>query len=367
MPIDFAAKVLAVLSEHGSVKRIQRIEDAPATGFHVYVVFNGPEVLQIGHGSDERMRSCMRSALAKRHSKAFICAFGERVLGRPNEYAFIEVGSKEEAERIEELVHGHFGIRTDRNAACLISGLTDAGPVSVARVNRWLWERVVGLDAYRGLSPGRRVMAEELMDLVTWGTVRERKPGTDRRTEQGDLLEGYILTKLDKAHLIHVFQELTDDYLRYGSHKLTDEEFRARERGYQYVPKGERFEIVLDGERRAEEARERPVRRRRIIPPAPAAAGVDGARVLSRKSRLEFRKAELDGLAPDAWIEFTVFNEGTGSDPRRIDLVFRCQVQDVHSFFPIEQDEDWRKNGRHSWSRFPQWAMSWVVRGGIVA
>jgi len=55
---------------------------------------------------------------------------------------------------------------TAYNAACLISGLTDVGPVSVERVNRWLWQKVVGLSAYRNLSPGRKVMAEELMDLV---------------------------------------------------------------------------------------------------------------------------------------------------------------------------------------------------------
>ena len=367
MPVDFAAKVLAVLSEHGAVKRIQRLEDAPDSGFHVYVVFNGPEVLQIGYGSATRMQSCMRGALAKRHSKAFICALGESVLGTPNEYANIAVNSEIEAKQIEKLVHGHFGIRTNRVAACLISGLTDVGPVSVARVNCWLWERVVRLDAYRALSPGCRVMAEELMDLVTWGTVLEREPGTLRRTHHGDLLEGYMLAKLDKAHLIHVFQALTEDYLRYESHKLTPEEFRTRERGYQYIPKGERFEIVLDGERRAEVAVKRPVRRPRLIPLTPTAADVAGVRLLSRKPRLEFRKAELDGLAPDAWIEFAVFNEGTRSDPRRIDLVFRCQVRDIHSFFPIEQDEDWRKNKRHSWSRFPLWAMRWVVRGGIVA
>jgi hypothetical protein len=278
MPVDFASKVLTVLSEHGTVTRIQRIENAPESGYHVYAVFNGPDVLQIGHGRDGRMRSCMRGALAKRHNKAFICALGEKVLGRRNEYAFIEVDSKEQAEQIEEHVHTQFGIRTNDDAACLISGLTDVGPVSVERVNRWLWQKVVVLSAYRNLSPSRKVMAEELMDLVTWCTVRERGPERNRLTAQGDLLEGHTLAKLNKAHLIHIFQELTDDYLRYGSHKLTDEEFRARERGYQYVPRSERFEIVLDGERHAEEAMERPVRRRGTMPPAHVAADAHGAR-----------------------------------------------------------------------------------------
>ncbi|MCY1001035.1 hypothetical protein OWM54_28175 [Myxococcus sp. MISCRS1] len=368
MPVDFAAKVLAVLSEHGAVTRIQRIENAPESGYHVYAVFNGPDVLQIGHGKDGRMRSCMRGALAKRHNKAFICALGEKVLGRRNEYAFIEVDSKEQAERIEEHVHAQFGIRTNDDAACLISGLTDVGPVSVERVNRWLWQEVVGLSAYRNLSPGRKVMAEELMDLVTWCTVRERGPGRNRLTAQGDLLEGHTLAKLDKAHLIHIFQELTDDYLRYGSHKLTDEAFRAREQGYQYAPRGARFEIVLEGAvGRRVVMPVAPVRPAApATPGAPVAARVNGARVLSQKSRLEFRLTELDGLAPDRWIEFRIFNSGTNSDPRRIDVVFCCQVRDVYSFFDVDQDVDWNENGKHSWSRFPQWAMRYVVPGGIV-
>lgn len=367
MPADSATKVLSALSEHGTVHRVQRVEDAPGSGYHVYAVFNGPEVLQIGHSTGGRMRSCMRGALAERHSKAFICAFGERVFNRPNDYAFIEVESREEAKRIEALVHGRFEIRTNRDAACLITGLTDAGPVSIARVNLWLWEQVVDSAAYRRLSAGRRAMAEELMDLVTWGTVLDGEPGSVRRTFQGDLLEGYMLEKLDKAHLIHVFQELTANYLRYGRHRLTDAEFWARERDYTYVPRREPFEVSVVGVRRTEAARELPVRRPTALQPAPVAAVATGAKVLARRSKLEFRKPELQGLGPDTWIEFAVVNKGTRSDPRRIDLVFRCQVRDVASFFPMESDKDWHENKRHSWSRFPQWAIRWVVRGGISA
>ena len=374
MAVDTTAEVLAALSEHGTVQRIRRIEDAPDFGYHVYAVFNGPEVLQIGRGSGARMQSCMRGALARRHSKAFICAFGERVLGRHNEYAYIEVyadsapARKERSKRIEHLVHERFGIRTNVDAACLIAGLTDAGPVSIRSVNHWLWERVVVSDAYRGLSAERMAMAEELMDLVTWGTVCERKTASVRLTHQGDLLEGHMLEKIGKAYLIHIFQELTRDYLLYGCHKLSDEVFRAREEAHKYVPRGTPFEIVIDCGRPAEGMVQHSGRRRRTIPTAPTAAiGVSGARVLSRKSKLEFRKAELEGLAPEAWIEFTVFNEGTRADPRRIDLLFRCQVRDVYGFFPTETDADWRCNRRHSWSRFPNWALPWVVRGGVGA
>jgi hypothetical protein len=190
--------VLNALSEFGRLRRISCADEAPRKGYHVYAVLNGSDVLQIGYGSDDRMSLCMRGALAGRHAKAFICAIGESALGQPNDYGFIEVDSELRAKAIEKSIHNRLGIGTNDDAACIIAGITDDGPTSMEKVTLALWERLIERAVYRSLAPGQKAMADELVDLITWGKVIE---ASGRRTSRGDLLEGYMLRKIGSLGL----------------------------------------------------------------------------------------------------------------------------------------------------------------------
>lgn len=56
-------------------------------------------------------------------------------------------------------------------------------------------------------------------------------------------MNGNILACVDKRYLINVFQKLTNSYLRYGKHRLSDEEFEAAKLKYHYEPHRALFEI----------------------------------------------------------------------------------------------------------------------------
>lgn len=237
-----ASLALAEMTQLGNVLYPSRTAEVPEGEF-VYLVRNGEDVLQLGKGDGTRVRKVMRGGLAGKHNKAFVCAIGELVLGRPNGYALLPVPSKAEADAIEERLHRRLGIARNREGATLIGGIEAR---SITGLHEALWARAKTTDAYRALDPVERLMAEELFELVTYATTRVRRSsGNVISSRQGDNLEGNILMNVGRRYLANVFTKLSGDYLRYGpGHRLTDEEFANAKRGYAYVPTGRPFDVT---------------------------------------------------------------------------------------------------------------------------
>jgi hypothetical protein len=76
--------------------------------------------------------------------------------------------------------------------------------------------------------------------------------------------------------------------------------------------------------------------------------------ILSTKSRLQFKRGEIENLMDEEVIEFQIVakKDAFSSDSREINGVFRCTVGEVKNFFDWKKDKDWFK-GSHSWSSFP--------------
>ncbi len=236
-----AARAVAEMARLGGLLRPAAAEDIPP-GEYVYLVSNGENVLQLGKGDQIRVRKCTRGGLAGKHNKAFICAVGELVLGRPNSYVLLRVPSKDHADAIEEQLHRHLGIVRNRDGATLIAGINER---SIIGIHQALWARAKVTDSYRALEPVEQQMAEEMFELVTYATSRVlRSSGKVVSSVQADNLEGNILMNLGRQYLTNVFMRLTRQYLRYGpTHRLTDAQFAERKRKYAYTPKGASFVV----------------------------------------------------------------------------------------------------------------------------
>lgn len=260
---------------------------------------------------------------------------------------------------------------------------TNAAPPPLADVNHWLWNRAKHSKQYGALSEVEKAMAEELHELVTWGVIRIQRTRKWQPTTRGDLLEGNTLFCAGKAYLIRVFEKLTDGYLRYGVHRPSDAEFAAACRTYQYRPRTGPFTLEYPRTAAPAPVRGPPVpaaapapvpapgaapraHRHIVVAPNRAAPPVGNRVVLTPQTRLRFFKKEIDGLPPETTLELRIRNpNGTTSDPRPLDLVFRCTVAKLQTFFDFETDGDWNNKGTHSWSRFPRWAEVYIVEGTI--
>jgi hypothetical protein len=226
----------------GQVVSAREAGDVREKGYYVYLVYNGPSVLQLGKGKSKRMNKCMRGGLAGKHNKAFICAIGEIALGQPNEYAYVRMQSKEAAEEKEAWLHNALGVKTNQEGATLIVGIQCQ---SIPDIHKSLWERAKTTGRYRALDPVEQQMAEELFELVTYATTKIKRPNKIVSSFQGDNLEGNILMKIGKCYLSNVFEKLTDGYLRYGKHLMTSFGFEDSKRSYSYSPRGGNF--FVDG------------------------------------------------------------------------------------------------------------------------
>lgn len=215
-------EALALLQAEGAV--LSPVRPTSIEGFYVYMVSNGHDVLQIGHGQGARLSRVMRGGLAGKHNKAFICAAGETVLGRSNEYRFVRMPTKGEAEAAERRVHQALGIRTNAECATWISGFSGTEYVEI---QEQLWERLKLTPEYRALGEIEKRMAEDLFELVTYPRDRIRRRYPIRvPAAQGDNLEGHILRSLGVPYLIVVFEKLTNRYLRYLTHRPDEATYR---------------------------------------------------------------------------------------------------------------------------------------------
>lgn len=230
---------LALLAREGKIQNVICYREITARHL-VYMVTNGPHVLQIGKGSGNRMSKVMRGALAGKHNKAFICALAEAVFGHPNEYCYVDVGTRESAVDAERRIHSGMGIHTNRSAATWIENVSMD---SMEQVHGWICALARKSSTYSQLDSVERQMAEELFDLITYGEAFIKRRNTIVRSCQGDLLEGNILMKLQKNYLINILDRLSNNYFRYGKHRMSLPEFLEMKKNYSYVPKGTRYRI----------------------------------------------------------------------------------------------------------------------------
>ncbi|MDB4710747.1 hypothetical protein OAF16_03355 [Flavobacteriales bacterium] len=82
---------------------------------------------------------------------------------------------------------------------------------------------------------------------------------------------------------------------------------------------------------------------------------------LSSQTRLKFNAMEIRPLA-DSQVVFFQINADAGkyqADPREIDGIFTCRVEDIKTFFNWDSDRNWNNENTHSWSRFPNWAKAY--------
>ncbi len=207
---------------------------------YVYLVYNGPNVLQLGKGGYKRIKKCMRGGLAGKHNKAFICAIGELVLGQPNTYAYVFLPS-DRVKDAEMEIHRCLGVETNKDGATLIAGIEDR---SILGIHQALWMQAKDTTLYRALDSIEKQMAEELFELVTYATTKIQRTKKIVASRQGDNLEGNILEKIGKSYLIDIFIKLTNGYLRYGKHRMDRQEFEDFKRSYSpYISNGKPFEI----------------------------------------------------------------------------------------------------------------------------
>ncbi len=211
------------------------------SGHYLYMIYNGDDIAQIGKGSDDRLKKIMRRQIAKKHNKVFISSILEAIKGQANQYAMVNVNSKEEAGILEIKAHQLLGIQTNRDGATLIEGIVSR---DIRGIHSELWEKMKSTPKYKNLSEKEKLMAEELYELVTFAHVKvKRSSGKIISSVQGDVLEGNILQNIGKNYLIHIFQKLTENYLRYCKHKLSDHEFNQILNSFNYRPVGREFEV----------------------------------------------------------------------------------------------------------------------------
>lgn len=214
----------------------------PIEGYYVYMIYNESSIAQIGHGSGDRMNRCVRGTIAKKHNKAFICALTEVIKSCLNKYCYVRLPSKIEAEKFEKQVHSDLGIKTNKDGATLIDGISST---DILGIHKEMWEMVKLTKIYRELEPNEKMMAEELFELVAYATTKiKRSSGKTVSSTQGDNLEGNILVNIQKEYLIHIYQKLTNNYHRYGKHKLRDEVYFALLENYHYEPNQKPFQII---------------------------------------------------------------------------------------------------------------------------
>lgn len=233
------SRAMALLAREGKLQSVICYREISARHL-VYAVTNGPHVLQIGKGSNNRMSKVMRGALAGKHNKAFICSLAEVVFNDRNEYCYVDVGTKENAVNAEQRIHAGMGIQTNRDVATWIHNV----PMnSMEQVHRWMCNQVRSSRLYSQLDSVEQQMAEELFDLITYGVAFIKRRNTTVRSCQGDLLEGNILMKLQKSYLISILDKLSNSYFRYGKHRMSILEFLELKKNYSYVPKGTQYSI----------------------------------------------------------------------------------------------------------------------------
>ncbi len=228
-------KALQLVQTIGPVKSASHCHDITTPGHRVYMVTNGPHIFQLGKGSAKRMKLIMRGSLAGKHNKAFICAIAETVFQTPNEYHYVTVDDKIATTATEEKLHTALGVQTNKTAATWIVNLPMS---SIEEVHQWLCAEARKSSIYQQLDPAEQQMAEELFDLITYGTSQIKRSNRTVRSCQGDNLEGNILMRLQKRHLINIFEKLSQNYLRYGKHRLSDEEFQNLKQTYSYQVQG---------------------------------------------------------------------------------------------------------------------------------
>lgn len=82
---------------------------------------------------------------------------------------------------------------------------------------------------------------------------------------------------------------------------------------------------------------------------------------ISDKTRLKFIKREIENLNSD-FIIFKIKCNGSSTDPRIIDLIFKCKKEDLKTLFKIE-GKDWQVTGEYHWPRFPVKAEQYIISG----
>jgi hypothetical protein len=92
-------------------------------------------------------------------------------------------------------------------------------PLTMEQVHNHIVERLRRTEVFKSLSDGNKQLAEQLFDLVTYGTTCVQRRNKVVRSVQGDNLEGNILMVCGRNHLIPVFEALSRSYLRYGIHR----------------------------------------------------------------------------------------------------------------------------------------------------
>lgn len=247
---SFADQALAELARLGSVCSAQSADEMPKRGHpghFVYLVTNGDNVIQLGQGNAERMRKCTRGELAGKHNKAFICAMSELAFGTPNRYFFVECGPRARAVKAEASIHRALGIRTNRDGATLINGCDS---MSIRGIQEYLWPLIKATRQYGTLDDVERLMAEELFQLMTYGQTKVKRSGGVITSKSGDNLEGNILMNVNKAYLANVFSKLSQSYLRYGKHLLTESEYSSVKKRYEYSPMSAPFIVFGDSSAR---------------------------------------------------------------------------------------------------------------------
>ena len=127
---------LEVLQDLGDVIHAHDAGEVHDGGYYVYLVYNGPNVLQVGQGRRSRMKKCMRGGLAGKHNKAFICAVGELVFGQPNKYAYVRMSSPDAVQSAEKRLHCALGVTTNQHSATLIEGIQLQ---SIPEIHAALW------------------------------------------------------------------------------------------------------------------------------------------------------------------------------------------------------------------------------------
>jgi len=235
-------RIKAEMSKLGQIYEPMSVAQAPSAGYYVYMVYNGEDIAQIGKGSADRLSKCMRGSLAKKHNKVFICALLEVLKGGSlNRYCYLPVESTDRATAVEGMLHSCLGVRTNRDGATAIAGITG---VSIEDIHCQMWAMFLQTPTYASLSAQEKRMATELFETVTYATIEIRRTsGQIVPSCQGDNLEGNILMNVQKNHLANIFQRLTNSYLRYGKHKLPEAEYLKLLDQYAYEPKGRAFRI----------------------------------------------------------------------------------------------------------------------------
>ena len=220
----------------------------------VYAVTNGQDILQIGKGRNgSRASKCMRGTLAGKHNKAFICAVYETITGIPNRYFAYECVSEDEADMLERDLHRHFGVDTNCTAACVLSDRI--GHLTVEQVHLHVIDRLRSTSVFKSLSDREKQLAEQLFDLVAYGSTVITRTNRVVKSCQGDNLEGNILANCCRNHLIPVLQKLTDNYLGYGKHAPDPVFYQSlMERQFRYVVQGRPFKLRGDSQARRVDA-----------------------------------------------------------------------------------------------------------------